>query len=77
MAIPFYSANHLALLDFPSDTLTATGKTPMYYNLAGIETRGVGDSVINFWSIYNFNVGDVFMYLQDDEGGGAGPIMVT
>ena len=55
------------IVGFPSDTLTATGKTPIYYNLAGIETRGVGDSVINFWSIYNFNVGDVFMYQEEPE----------
>jgi hypothetical protein len=58
------------IVSFPSDTLTATGKTPIYYTLAGIETRGIGDSVINFWSIYNFNVGDVFMYREDDEGAG-------
>ena len=58
------------IVGFPSDTLTATGKTPMYYNLSGIETRGIGDSVINFWSIYNFNVGDVFIYQENDEGGG-------
>lgn len=54
------------IVGFPSDTLTATGKTPMYSNLQGIETRGIGDSVINFWNIYNFNVGDVFMYKLED-----------
>ena len=56
------------IVGFPSDTLTASGKTPIYYNLSGIETRGIGDSVINFWSIYNFNVGDVFMYTDLEDG---------
>jgi hypothetical protein len=32
----------------------------------------LGDSLINFWTVFNFNVGDVFFY-QDNGGDFAGP----
>jgi len=38
------------------------------YELKGIEERGIGEHVPNFWDIYNFDVGDVFQY-KHTEGG--------
>jgi hypothetical protein len=36
-----------------------------YYELVGIQNTDYGESVPDFWDIFNFDVGDVFQYFED------------
>jgi len=57
------------VLRFPADTSDRLQPYTGSFYLQGIETRNVGASAINFSDIYNFNVGDVFVYTATFYGG--------
>jgi hypothetical protein len=56
------------LLFFTADTLEGDSTKALQFLLQGIETRRLGDSVINFWNIYNFSVGDEFYSVETPSG---------
>jgi hypothetical protein len=50
------------VLVFPADTSDHLQPNTDPFILRGIQTRSIGEKVIGFSDIYNFNVGDVFVY---------------
>jgi hypothetical protein len=64
----FLLSKSFGLLSFTADTIVGDSTKPLQFTLQGIEMRNLGDSVINFWNVYNFDVGDVFFSVENFYG---------
>jgi len=58
------------ILEFPADTADHLQTYQGPFSLQGIETRNIGDSIIRFRNVFDFNVGDVFVYQSYYAGDG-------
>lgn len=62
-------SKNYGLIQFP-----VVGQPGSHYHLDGIQNAGIGNVLLDFWTTYNFDVGDIFEY-EIELGSGNDPVL--